>query len=101
MDTGTIGPVTVMPEFTKTFGYLSSTAHGAVVSSILIPAASASFFAGHLADKVGRPRAMALGGFVFGLGAALEAGAVHLAMLIIGRAIAGVGEGLYLSTIIV
>jgi MFS family permease len=90
-----------MPEFTKTFGTLSSTIHGVVVSSILIPAATASFFAGHLADKVGRGRAIAFGGLIYGIGAALEAGSVHLAMLIIGRALAGVGEGLFLSTITV
>lgn len=90
-----------MPEFVNTFGSLSSTVHGVVVSSVLIPAATSSFFAGHLADRAGRVRAMALGGCIYGIGATIEAAAVHIAMLVIGRSIAGVGQGLFLSTIIV
>jgi len=37
MDTGMIGPITTMPQFTSTFGTngISSTVHGAIVSSIL------------------------------------------------------------------
>lgn len=62
LDTGTIGPITAMPQFAKTFGPLSSTTHGLVVSMILIPAAMASFMAGHLANTVGRPRGIAIGG---------------------------------------
>lgn len=38
---------------------------------------------------------------MFGVGAALEAASVKLAMLIVGRAIKGVGEGLFLSTVVV
>lgn len=44
---------------------------------------------------------MALGAAVFGVGAALEAGAVHLGMLFVGRLVTGVGEGLFLSTTVV
>lgn len=101
LDTGTIGPITSMPQFARTFGSFSSTVHGLVVSTILIPAALSSFFGGHLANSIGRPRAIAIGGFVFGVGGALEAASVRLAMLIVGRAIKGAGEGLFLSTIVV
>lgn len=90
-----------MPQFAATFGKLSSTVHGLVVSTILIPAAIASFFGGHLANSVGRPRAIAIGAFIFGIGGAIEAGSVKLAMLIVGRAIKGAGEGLFLSTVVV
>ena len=96
MDTGTIGPATVMPNFTKVFGSLSPTVHGAVVSSILIPAAITSFFAGNLADQIGRVRTIALGGFVYCLGAIIELAAIHIAMFVVGRAIAGIGEGFFL-----
>ena len=101
LDTGTIGPITTMPQFTKTFGYLSSTVHGLVVSTILIPAAISSFFGGHLANSVGRPRAIAIGAGIFGVGAATECASVKLAMLIVGRALKGVGEGFFLSTDVV
>ena len=101
LDTGTIGPITTMPQFAHTFGNLSSTVHGLVVSTILIPAAISSFFGGHLANSVGRPRAIATGAGIFGVGAAIECGSVKLAMLIVGRAIKGVGEGFFLSTVVV
>ena len=101
LDTGTIGPITTMSQFSQTFGHLSSTVHGLVVSTILIPAAVSSFFAGHLANSVGRPRAIAIGSGIFGIGAAIECASVRLAMLIVGRAIKGIGEGFFLSTVVV
>lgn len=101
MDTGIIGSVTVMKSYVSNFGPLSATVHGLVVSAILIPAAISSFFAGRVADVLGRPKIIAIGALIFGLGAAFEAGAVHLAMFVIGRIIAGVGEGLYLGTLTV
>ncbi|KAH8691628.1 general substrate transporter [Talaromyces proteolyticus] len=100
-DTGIIGPVTVMSSFLSRFGPLSSTVHGLVVSAILIPAAFSSCFAGRVADFLGRPRGISIGVFIFGLGTALEASAVNLAMFIIGRCIEGIGEGLYLGTLLV
>ncbi|KAL3417120.1 hypothetical protein PVAG01_11120 [Phlyctema vagabunda] len=101
LDTGTIGPITAMPQFDVTFGRLSATIHGLVVSTILIPAAASSFFGGHLANAVGRPRATAIGAGIFGIGAAVECASVKLAMLFVGRAVKGIGEGLFLSTLVV
>ncbi|KAH6682722.1 putative transporter [Halenospora varia] len=101
MDTGIIGPITVMTSFTQAFGSSSPTIHGLIVSAILIPAAFSAFFAGRLADILGRPRAIALGAAIFGLGAALEASAVHIGMFVVGRCIEGIGEGLYLGTLVV
>lgn len=101
VDTGIIGPVTVMDQFTKAFGHQSPTVHGLVVSSILIPAAVASFLAGRVADGLGRPTAIAIGASIFAAGAAIEAAAVHIGIFIAGRVIAGVGEGLYLGTLVV
>ena len=101
MDTSVIGSVTVMESYASEFGPLSSTVHGLVVSAILIPAAISSFFAGRVADVLGRPKNIAIGALIFDLGAALEAGAVRMAMFIVGRVIAGVGEGLYLGTLVV
>ncbi|KAJ6127616.1 hypothetical protein N7523_003228 [Penicillium sp. IBT 18751x] len=98
MDTGVIGPVTDMKDFKASFGgSQNATIHGLIVSSILIPAALSSFFAGHLADKLGRPRGISIGVFIFGIGAAIEAAAISLGMFIAGRIIEGVGEGLFLE----
>ena len=101
MDTGIIGPVTVMESFISQFGVQSATVHGLIVSSILIPAAISSFFAGRVADLLGRPKGIAIGAIIFGLGSALEAGANSLAMFIVGRIVEGLGEGLYLGTLVV
>ena len=101
MDTGIIGSVTVMKSYITTFGTLSATLHGLLVSSILIPAAISSSFAGRVADGLGRPKSIGIGALIFGFGAAIEAGAVGIAMFVVGRIIAGVGEGLYLGTLVV
>lgn len=90
-----------MSKFSAQFGPLSSTVHGLVVSAILIPAALSSFFAGRVADFLGRPKGISIGVLIFGLGAAIEAGAVSLGMFIAGRCIEGIGEGLYLGTLVV
>lgn len=101
MDTGIIGPVTVMAEYTSQFGTQSAIVHGAIVSSILIPAALSGFLAGYVADLLGRPKCIGIGALIFGLSAALEGGAVNLAMFVAGRCIEGFGEGLYLGTLVV
>lgn len=90
-----------MTQFTQSFGPVSATVHGLIVSSILITGAISSFLAGHLADAIGRPKGMSCGALVFGIGAAIEAGSINLAMLFIGRLVTGVGEGLFLSTTVV
>ncbi|KAJ6096922.1 Major facilitator superfamily domain general substrate transporter [Penicillium sp. IBT 16267x] len=102
MDTGIIGPVTDMKDFKAVVGgSQSSTIHGLIVSSILIPAALPSLFAGHLADRLGRAMGISIGCFIFGVGAALEASAVGLGMFIAGRVIEGLGEGLFLGNLVV
>ncbi|KAJ9157969.1 Sugar transport protein [Pleurostoma richardsiae] len=101
LDTGTIGPVTTMPEFEKTFGTLSATVHGVVVSSILLPGAISALVSGVLADKYGRIRLIVCGSLVYGIGAAIECSATILGVFILGRLIKGVGNGLFLSTVYV
>ena len=101
LDTGVIGPVTTMPPFEAAFGNLPSALHGIVVSCLLLAATVASLFAGALSDRFGRPRAIAIGCLAFSIGAAIEAGSSSLGMFIAGRCIVGVGEGLFLSTLVV
>ncbi|KAJ5263146.1 hypothetical protein N7478_010751 [Penicillium angulare] len=98
MDTSVIGPVTVMESFINQFGKHSATVHGILVSCILLCAALGSLFAGRLADRLGRPKAMAFGAGVFTVGIILEAAAVKLSMFAVGRVIEGLGYGLYFST---
>jgi MFS family permease len=100
-DTGTIGPVTSMKSFQDSFGPLTASKHGIVVSAILLPATFTGLFAGNLADIYGRATALIVGSTIFGIGAALEASAQSLLMFIFGRVIAGLGEGLFLGNLAV
>ncbi|KAH8706026.1 general substrate transporter [Talaromyces proteolyticus] len=54
-----------------------------------------------MSDSLGRTRTLAIGALVFALGAAIEASASQLSVLIIDRLIVGAGEGLFLSTLVV
>lgn len=101
LDTGIIGPVTDIDFFKQDIATTSAILHGLIVSSVLLPSAIISIFAGSLADAVGRPRAVTIGYCISSLGAAIEAGSVHVAMFIVGRIIIGIGIGLYLSTVVV
>lgn len=58
-------------------------------------------FTGHLANALGRLAATAIGSFIFGIGATIECTSFQLPQLFIGRAIKGVGEGFFLSTLVV
>ena len=90
-----------MPSFATSLGILTPALHGLVVSIIMLSAAISSPFSGILSDNLGRKVAVGVGALVFALGAALEAAAVNLIVFIVGRLIVGVGEGLFLSTLIV
>jgi sugar porter (SP) family MFS transporter len=98
MDTGTIGPVTTMKSFTETFGELSATTHGVVISSILLTGAALALIAGILADRYGRVRIIVLGSCIYAIGAAVECSSTILGVFVFGRLIKGAGEGLFLST---
>lgn len=74
--------------------------HGLIVSSILLPPPSRPSLPGILQIK-SRLNASRIGTVIFAVGAALEAGAVSLGMFISGRALAGVGERFFLSTVVV
>ncbi|TRM67008.1 general substrate transporter [Schizophyllum amplum] len=107
-DTGSIGPITLMDDFTETFGDLSSTVQGLFVSAILIPAAITSFGAGSIADRISRTHTISLGCAIYAMGSLLCAIAginmsqsSALAMIFVGRCVSGVGEGVFLSAVTV
>lgn len=86
-----------MSTFQSQIGVLTPTMRGLTVSLLLLAGAPASLFAGVLADKFGHLSITFVGAVIFTIGAALEAGAVNLAMLLVGRSLVGIGEGLYLG----
>lgn len=98
-DTGSIGAIVAMPQFEKTFGHLSPTLLGFTVSLIMLTGGIPSVFAGHLAEKYGRLRVIMAGTVLFIIGAVLQGSAPSLVPFLIGRAIGGFGEGVYLSNV--
>ncbi|KAF3316285.1 hypothetical protein TWF173_002606 [Orbilia oligospora] len=105
-DTGSISPITVMDQFQRDFGHTSPTMHGVIISMILLTAAISSVFAGHLADKISRTYTTCLGAGIFAIGSLLQAIAglgegtrsAKLGVLLLGRSIAGIGEGFFLTS---
>jgi MFS family permease len=98
-DTGSIGAVTEMPHFNTSIGTLSPFLRGFSVSLIMLTGAFPSFFAGQLADRFGGLVIVAAGALVFTLGAVLECVAGRLTVFLMGRALCGFGEGLWLSNV--
>ncbi|KAG8951288.1 hypothetical protein FRC04_006527 [Tulasnella sp. 424] len=95
LDTGAIGPITVMPQFLDTFGKFRNHAiQGALVATILFSASATSFFAGALSDKISRRRTIMIGALTAAIGSAIEASSVKLWMLVLGRLVAGVTIGI-------
>ncbi|KAI1099670.1 putative MFS sugar transporter [Jackrogersella minutella] len=98
-DTGSIGAITHMPQFAESLGQLSSTMLGITVSMIMLTGTLPSVFAGHFADKFGRISVIIPGALLFGIGALVQGLSHNLAQFISGRAIAGFGQGIFLSNI--
>jgi MFS family permease len=90
-----------MTSFAESFGHLSSTIHGVVVSSILIGGTTSGLFAGNISDIYGRTTTITIGALIFGIGATLECTAFKLGQFIAGRVIAGLGEGIFLGNLTV
>ncbi|KAK7998971.1 general substrate transporter [Apiospora marii] len=99
-DTGAIGAIMAMPAFAASMGGpLSAPLVGFTVSLIMLTGAVPSVFGGHLADRHGRLRVVQAGAVLFGLGAAVQGAAYALPPFLVGRALAGLGAGAFLSNI--
>ncbi|KAL5815338.1 hypothetical protein ACOSQ3_026123 [Xanthoceras sorbifolium] len=68
-------------------------------SSLYLAALAASFFASCVTRKLGRRVSMLLGGLIFLVGAAINAFAVNIIMLIVGRLLLGVGVGFSMQSV--
>jgi MFS family permease len=98
-DTGSIGAIVSMTQFEESIGKLSPTLLGFTVSLIMLTGAFPAVFAGHLAERFGRLKVIILGVLFFVVGAVLQSAAGELNMFLVGRALGGFGEGVYLSNV--
>ena len=88
-----------MPYFELTVGAITPAMRGFIVSFLMLMGAAPAFFAGQLADRYGHLLVVGAGATLFTGGAVLQAAATTLPMLLVGRALAGLGEGLWLSNV--
>lgn len=76
---------------------LSAGLQGFVVATILLTALIFSTPSGPLSDRISRLHTISVGAAVFCIGSVLCAASNSLGMFLAGRALAGCGEGLFLS----
>ncbi|PYI33008.1 high-affinity hexose transporter [Aspergillus indologenus CBS 114.80] len=98
-DSGVISTVIDQETFKHRFHRPSDAATGGIVASYNGGAIIGSLLVSYLSDPWGRRPVLFVGGLLATLGAALQAGAVNVAMLIAGRLIAGLSVGLMSSII--
>lgn len=90
-----------MPQFLDTFGHLTPFMRGFSVSLLLLMGTAPSLFAGYLSDAYGRLSVTGLGASIFLVGVVLEGAASKLPMFLVGRSLAGIGEGFWLGCVTV
>ncbi|KAK5714929.1 hypothetical protein LTR15_010345 [Elasticomyces elasticus] len=98
-DSGIIASTIVQPYFTDYMGTPNSAETGGIVSSFTGGAVLGAASISYLADRLGRKKTVFVGAVISVIGCALQGGAVNLAMVAVGRAIAGVAVG-QLSSIV-
>ena len=97
LDTGCIGGIIHMHQFSATVGKLSPTMLGFTVSLIMLAGVLPSMFAGHVADRFGRIKIIMFGSGVYTIGMILEGSATGLPPFLFGRVLAGFGQAFSLG----
>ncbi|KAI9658030.1 MAG: hypothetical protein M1821_002690 [Bathelium mastoideum] len=88
-----------MPNFTQTLGALSPEFQGFTVALIMLTGGIPAIYGGQLADRFGHLWVVAFGALFYMVGSIMEAAAFQLAVFIVGRALTGIGMGLWLSNV--
>lgn len=99
LDTGSIGAITAMSQFKESIENLSPFLVGFTVSLIMLTGAVPSVLTGYLADRYGRLKLNVAGAILFGIGVLLQGTAYTLPHFMFGRALAGLGEGVFLANL--
>lgn len=98
-DSGIITSTIGQPEFIKYFSNPNDNTTGGVVSAFQGGAILGTIINVFTGDRLGRKKTVFAGACVSIFGCALQAGAVNMAMLIVGRFIAGVAVGILTSVV--
>ncbi|OAA63054.1 General substrate transporter [Cordyceps fumosorosea ARSEF 2679] len=98
-DQGVMSGIITGPYFIDYFDHPSKAAVGTMVAILEIGALISSLIVGRLGDVIGRRKTILYGSCIFFVGGALQTLASTMAMMMLGRIIAGLGVGM-LSTIV-
>ncbi|KAG6012639.1 hypothetical protein E4U54_007404, partial [Claviceps lovelessii] len=96
---GLTGRALIGPYFIDYFHHPSKAEVGTMVAILEIGAFIASLVVGRVGDIIGRRRTILYGSCIFFVGGALQTLATSMAMMMVGRIVAGLGVGM-LSTIV-
>ncbi|CAO1637647.1 unnamed protein product [Parajaminaea phylloscopi] len=99
LDTGSIGPITEMPQFQEVSGNIASkpTLQGFFVASVLLSASVSSLCSGYVADRISRRWGIGLGACIFAVGAIVSVASSNIATLFVARSLIGIGAGQQIS----
>ncbi|KAH6884466.1 general substrate transporter [Thelonectria olida] len=93
-DQGVFGGLLSNRAFLKTFDYPSSTIQGQIVATYDIGCIIGTLLSIFIGDKIGRRRSILAGCVILILGGIIQTASYSLAPMIVGRVIAGVGNGM-------
>jgi sugar porter (SP) family MFS transporter len=98
-DQGVMSGIITGPHFKDYFNHPSAAQIGTMVAILEVGAFCSSLVVGRLGDILGRRKTILYGSMIFIVGGALQTFATSMAMMMVGRIIAGVGVGM-LATIV-
>lgn len=97
-DQGVFGNVIISENFLQTFGYPSANMQGVMTSIYNIGCFVGAMSTVWTGDVLGRPRQIILGATIVGIGAIIQTCSSSVAVMIVGRIVAGVGTGTLTAT---
>ncbi|KAK1761362.1 hypothetical protein QBC47DRAFT_449362 [Echria macrotheca] len=98
-DQGVMSGIIIGDYFMEYFGQPSKAQIGTMVAILEIGAFISSLIVGRVGDIIGRRKTILYGSCIFFVGGALQTFALNMAMMMLGRIVAGLGVGM-LSTIV-
>lgn len=93
-DQGVFGGLLSNQHFLRTFDYPNSTIQGQIVATYDIGCIIGTLLSIFIGDKIGRRRCIFSGCFILIIGGIMQAASYSLAPMIVGRIVAGVGNGM-------
>jgi MFS family permease len=93
-DQGVFGGLLDNEPFLRTFGFPGTTIQGQIVATYDIGCITGTLVSMYAGDKLGRRRCILIGCAILIVGAILQTASYSLSQMIVGRVVAGIGNGM-------